>query len=106
MSHHASRDPHHHRTRLYKAIERVAGNPMLNLIAGLVLLASGVLESFGEIYEHWLVDTVGVHQGAALFGLIHAFQALPDAMKGLKFIEDGQEAIPALKIPRAPTAAS
>jgi hypothetical protein len=70
-------------------VRRVAENPVLNLIVGIFLLISGLLESLEPLLG--TASPIGVHHGAVLFGLIHFMKWLPDMFKGIQFVEHGSE---------------
>jgi hypothetical protein len=76
---------------ILRLVHRVADDPRLNLCAGLILLATGLLESVALIMEDVLEMPIGAHHGIALFGFLQVIKALPDTMKGLKFVEEGEE---------------
>lgn len=76
---------------LLRALHRVAHSPSLNLLAGIVLLSAGILECFEGLSEDLLGVRFGVHHGLVVFGLLHVLKTLPDVMKGLKFVEDGEK---------------
>ena len=49
-------------------IRRVAENPLLNLIVGMFLLLSGLLESLDAFLGEAFQSPIGVHHGAVLLG--------------------------------------
>jgi hypothetical protein len=73
------------------AIHRVAGSNYLNFSSGLILLLCGLLESFAVVTEELLGMPIGAHHGIAFFGAIQMLKALPDFMKGVRFIDDGDK---------------
>ena len=66
---------------------------MLNLCSGFILLLSGALEGLASIAEGVFDVPFRLHHGIALFGFIEMIKALPDVMKGLKFIDDGEKTL-------------
>jgi hypothetical protein len=76
---------------ILRLVHRVANDPRLNLWAGLILLATGLLESIALIMEDVLEMPIGAHHGIAFFGFLQVIKALPDTMKGLKFVEESEE---------------
>ncbi len=75
------------------AIHKVAGSNYLNFSSGLILLLCGLLESFAVVTEEFLGIPIGAHHGIAFFGAIQMLKALPDFMKGVRFIDDGDRDI-------------
>lgn len=89
------------------AIHRVAGSNYLNFSSGLILLLCGLLESFAAITEELFGLPIGAHHGIAFFGAIQMLKALPDFMKGVRFIDDGdKELITKLNVDTQTTPAS
>jgi hypothetical protein len=72
------------------ALHRVAQSPLLNFFSGLILLVTGMLECVATLVEGWYEIPIGSHHGIAIFGFLQMIRALPDAMKGLGFIEAGE----------------
>lgn len=73
------------------AIHRVAASNYLNFSSGLILLLCGLLESFAAVTEEILGLPIGAHHGIAFFGAIQMLKAIPDFMKGIRFIDDGDK---------------
>jgi len=74
-----------------KILKYLAYNPILNLISGLVLLASAGYEVFDilkETNEIVLSPGIGVHHGVFIFAIIHILKALPDVMEGLEELNE------------------
>lgn len=74
-------------------VHKVAGSKYLNFSSGLILLLCGLLESFAAVTEELLGLPIGAHHGIAFFGAIQMLKALPDFMKGVRFIDDGDKEI-------------
>jgi hypothetical protein len=70
-------------------LHRLASSSYLNFGSGLILLLCGALESFAILTEEMLGISIGAHHGIAFFGAIQMLKALPDFMKGVRFIDDG-----------------
>lgn len=75
------------------ALHRVAHHPVLNLLAGMILLLTGVLEALATIVEGLFDFPLGMHHGVIVFGFLQMIKALPDVLKGVKFVDDGEEAL-------------
>lgn len=72
------------------ALHRIAHHPLLNLTSGLILLFTGLLEAVAMLFEGLLSIPLGAHHGIAFFGFLQMIKALPDVMKGLRFVDDGE----------------
>jgi hypothetical protein len=73
------------------AIHKVAASNYLNFSSGLILLLCGLLESFAAVTEELLGLPIGAHHGIAFFGAIQMLKAIPDFMKGVRFMDDGDK---------------
>ena len=72
-------------------LKNLAQNPLLNIISGLVLLASASYDVFDiieETNEIALSPGVGVHHGVFIFSIVHILKALPDVMEGLQELNE------------------
>ena len=74
-------------------LRRVAEHPILNITIGFLLMAAGLLECLEPLYGHLFQSPIGVHHGAALFGMVQFMKWLPDVFKGLQFVEHGDEEV-------------
>jgi hypothetical protein len=74
-------------------VHRLANNPLLNLASGLILLLCGALESLAIVCEGVLEIPIGAHHGIIFFGLVQMLKALPDTMKALRFVDDGDRGL-------------
>jgi hypothetical protein len=79
--------------KLLRFVHRLADDPRLNLLAGLVLLVTGFLESVALLFEGALRIPIGAHHGIAVFSFLQVMKALPDTLRALKFVEDGEEVL-------------
>lgn len=74
-------------------LRRIAENPIMNITAGFLLMATALLEAVEPVWGN--PTGIGVHHGAAIFGFLQFMKWLPDGFKGLKFIEEGDDDAPA-----------
>jgi hypothetical protein len=72
-------------------LRRVAENPILNITVGFILLATSLLECLEPLSGNLFQSSIGAHHGAALFGLVQFLKWLPDMVKGLQFVEHGED---------------
>jgi hypothetical protein len=77
------------------AMHRIAHHPVLNLLAGMILLLTGVLEALAMIVEGMFDFPISSHHGVMVFGFLHMIKALPDVLKGVKFVDDGEQELSA-----------
>jgi hypothetical protein len=91
------------------SLHRIAHHPILNLLAGFILLLTGVLEALAMVVEGMFDFPLATHHGVMVFGFLHMIKALPDVLKGIKFVDDGEEGLgayrPAAGSPRMPSGA-
>lgn len=74
-------------------LRRIAENPIMNITAGFLLMATAMLEVLEPI---WGTDSgIKSEHGAAIFGFLQFMKWLPDGFKGLKFVEEGDDDAPA-----------
>lgn len=68
-------------------LERIAKNPYLNMLAGIVLVASAGYETWETLGDF----SLGVHHGVLFFGLVQMVKSFPEALHGVKEIREGEE---------------
>jgi len=74
-------------------LRRIAENPIMNITAGFLLMATAMLEVLEPV---WGTDSgIKSEHGAAIFGFLQFMKWLPDGFKGLKFVEEGDDDAPA-----------
>lgn len=73
-----------------KILKMIVTNPYLNLLVGLILLYSGISESWYEIQEMNNVH-FGVHHGVIVFSLMQILKTLPDIFEGMDFLTGAME---------------
>jgi hypothetical protein len=74
-------------------LRQIAEHPILNITVGFILMAAGLMECLESLYANLFKSPIGVHHGAALFGMVQFMKWLPDVFKGLQFIEHGDEEV-------------
>lgn len=67
-----------------------ATKPILNLIAGVILFCSGLSEMLEGLTDWTCTQYLGAHHGVFVFGILQVIKALPETMRGLRFIDDGE----------------
>jgi len=67
-------------------LKQITQNPILNLICGLILLATAAIETFESFHEL----SIGAHHGILVFSIIQIAKSLPEIMHGLKEIEESE----------------
>ena len=81
------------------SLHRIAHHPILNLLAGCILLLTGVLEALAMVVEGMFDFPISSSHGVVIFGFLHMIKALPDVLKGVKFVDDGEESLGAYRQP-------
>lgn len=69
---------------ILRLLKRITQSPAVNLVVGLIFLATGIIElwkSSGEI--------LGVHHGVILFSIVHVLKAVVEIYVGLEHAERG-----------------
>jgi hypothetical protein len=79
------------RRQTVNTLHRVAHHPILNLLAGFILLLTGVLEALAMAVEGMFDCPISMHHGVMVFGFLHMIKSLPDVLKGVKFVDEGEE---------------
>jgi hypothetical protein len=69
-------------------VHRLLSHPALQLVVGLAMMGSGVLELGASVSE---ISEVGSAHGVALFGAIHSVKSLIELMEGFEKVEDVKE---------------
>jgi hypothetical protein len=59
-------------------MEKIANNPLLNLLSGIILLVSAGYETWDTLEQF----SLGAHHGVLVFSLFHILQTLPDLLEG------------------------
>lgn len=74
---------------MLKVLRAIVKSPFTNLIAGIILLITCIMETIQEISESGF--EVGAHHGLLIFSLLHILKAIPDIFEGLEYVEHGTE---------------
>jgi hypothetical protein len=75
-----------------RMLKRIADNPWLNIVAGAMLLIIGIVEMIDTLVLSLFGVEIGMEHGLAIIGGVQLLKAIPDALKGLKFVEEGEDA--------------
>lgn len=86
-----------------RSLHRIAHHPILNMLAGFILLLTGVLEALAMVVEGLFDFPISSTHGVVIFGFLHMIKALPDVLKGVKFVDDGEEGLGAYSQPSGST---
>ena len=77
---------------LVKAVRHIrefTARPSINLLVGLMLVASGVAELWQIAYTELQGPHFGAHHGAIIFGLFQVAKSFPNLFEGLEYVEKG-----------------
>lgn len=74
-----------------RKMEGVARSPHLELIVGLILMATGLIEAGETMFEDVTNGDIGVNHGMIVLGFAHAFKAIPSVIGGLLLFVDAEE---------------
>jgi len=78
--------------KLAEILKRIAENPILNFVAGMILLVTGLAEVGETLVDDVATLNVGAHHGVIVFGLVHAFKSLPPILVGMTLLGRGSAA--------------
>ncbi len=74
-----------------RKMEKIAKNPHLEAIIGIILLATGIVEAGDTIFEDLTSGNVGAHHGLIVLGFAHAFKAIPAILGGMAIFAHAEE---------------
>ena len=74
-----------------RKMEKIAKNPHLEAIIGIILLATGIIEAGDTIFEDITSGNVGAHHGLIVLGFAHAFKAIPAILGGMAIFAHAEE---------------
>ena len=74
-----------------RKMEKIAKNPHLEAIIGIILLATGIIEAGDMIFEDITSGNVGAHHGIIVLGFAHAFKAIPAILAGMAIFAHAEE---------------
>jgi len=68
-------------------LRKLVSNPYLNLLVAVVLLYSGLSESWHEIQE---IEEFrfGVHHGIIIYSLLQILKTLPEVFEGMEYLTE------------------
>lgn len=69
---------------MIKYLKRFTGSPAVNLVVGLIFLATGIMELWNSADS-----LVGAHHGAILFSVVHILRYGVELFEGLEHLEIG-----------------
>jgi hypothetical protein len=74
---------------MWKGIKKFAKHPSVNLVVGLVLVGTAVVEiaedAFGEVTD------IGAEHGVLVVGLLHVLRSLPELVDGMSKVAEARE---------------
>lgn len=75
--------------KFLKKLEAFAKSPIVELVVGGVLVATGLIEAGESIFEDVTAGDLALHHGVIVLGIVHALKALPGVAAGLTLLIDG-----------------
>lgn len=70
-------------TKFIRILRQITTSPSVNILVGLVFLATGLAEAWREIED----TAIGAHHGAIVFGLFHILKCFPDFIEGFDYLQ-------------------
>jgi hypothetical protein len=74
----------HERRRVSQSIKRFVEHPLTKLGIGLILITSGVVETYDTIAEDIQTGRLRLGHGVILLGFVNALAALPELIEGIE----------------------
>ena len=72
--------------RAHLTVKRWVESAVLNLIVGLIMFGSGLMEAWDTLGADLASANFGGHHGIAVFGLFSVVRALPDLFGGMEYV--------------------
>lgn len=69
--------------KILPTLRAITNNPAINLLVGVILVSTGVIEAMSSIEAL----SVGVHHGAIVLGILHSLKYLPDFIEGFEYFQ-------------------
>ncbi len=73
---------------MWNRVRRFAHHPGLNVVAGIVMVGTALIEVAGELLREFIGDVIGAEHGLLAFGLLHTLKALPELVDGVAKVEE------------------
>jgi hypothetical protein len=70
--------------RLARALQRFVDHPVTKLVVGLILIASGLIETYDTVLDDLHHHRVRVGHGVIILGIVHVFASLPEVIEGIE----------------------
>lgn len=71
-------------TKILPTLRAITSNPVINLLVGLILVSTGVIEAMSSIEAF----SIGVHHGAIALGTLHCLKHFPDFIEGFEYFQN------------------
>jgi len=78
--------------KFLKRMETIAKSSYVELVVGVILVATGLFEAGESLFADIAEGDVGMHHGIIVLGLAHAIKALPGAIAGMALFIDADRA--------------
>jgi hypothetical protein len=66
------------------ALKRFVDHPLMKLLVGLILIASGVIEAYDTVWDDFHRLRFRVGHGVILLGVVNVLASLPDVIEGVE----------------------
>jgi hypothetical protein len=70
--------------RLARALKRFVDHPVTKLGVGLILIASGLIETYDTVLDDLHRLRVRVGHGVVILGVVHVLASLPEVIEGIE----------------------
>ena len=69
---------------MMKLLRKFVESPHINILIGLILLLSGLVEAWDTLSQDMMNGNFGVNHGVIIFGLFHILKSVPDIFEGME----------------------
>ena len=70
--------------RIARALKRFVDHPVTKLGVGLILIASGLIETYDTVLDDLHRPRVRVGHGVIILGVVHVLASLPEVIEGIE----------------------
>jgi hypothetical protein len=67
-----------------RALKRFVDHPVMRLLVGLILIASGLIEAYDTVWDDFHRFRVRVGHGVILLGVVNVLASLPEVIEGIE----------------------
>jgi hypothetical protein len=69
---------------MMKLLRKFVESPHINILIGLILLLSGLIEAWDTLFQDIMSGNFGARHGVIIFGLFQILKSVPDIFEGME----------------------